>query len=68
VPGTKPYLTRGVYLNRGTGGFSVYILEDQLLVRHGSLGHSGVPMKRQALVVQLKRKPAEVFATCSMAE
>jgi hypothetical protein len=68
VPGTKPYLTRGVYLNRGTGGFSVYILEDQLLVRHGSFGRSAVPMKRQALVLQLEHSPTEVFVTCSMAE
>jgi hypothetical protein len=68
VPGTQPYLTRGVYLNRGTGNFSVYVLENQLLVHHDSLGHSAVPMKRQALVLQLERKPKDVFVTCSMAE
>jgi hypothetical protein len=68
APGTKPYLTRGLYLNRGTGRFSVYILEDQLVVHHGSLGSSPVPMKRQALVIQLEQSPVEVFVTCSMAE
>jgi len=68
APGTKPYLVRGVYLNRETGGFSVYILEDQLLIRHSSLGSSPSPMKRQALVLQLERRPAEVFVTCSMAQ
>ncbi len=68
VPGTQPYLTRGVYLNRATGAFSVYILEDQLRVHHRSLGRRAVPMKRQALVLQLERKPAEVYITCSMAE
>jgi hypothetical protein len=68
APGTKPYLTRGLYLNRGTGRFSVYVLEDQLVVHHGSLGSSAVPMKRQALVLQLEQSPAEVFVTCSMAK
>jgi len=68
APGTKPYLTRGLYLNRGTGRFSVYILEDQLVVHHGSLGSSAVPMKRQALVLQLEQSPVEVFVICSMAE
>ncbi|MFC2023900.1 hypothetical protein ACFLT5_04115 [Chloroflexota bacterium] len=68
VPGTQPYLTRGVYLNRGTGAFSAYTLENQLLVHHSSLGHSAVPMKRQALVLQLELKPRDVFLTCSMAE
>ena len=68
APGTKPYLARGVYLNRETGGFSVYILEDQLLIRHSSLGSSPLPMKRQALVLQLEHSPAEVFVTCTMAQ
>jgi hypothetical protein len=67
-PDTQPYLTRGVYLNRGTGSFSVYTLENQLLVHHGSLGRRAVSMKRQALVLQLERKPRDVFVTCSMAE
>ena len=67
-PDTQPYLTRGVYLNGGTGSFSVYLLEDQLLVHHGSLGHRAVPMKRQALVLQLEQEPQDVFVTCSMAE
>jgi hypothetical protein len=68
VPGTKPHLTRGVYLNRATGAFSVSTQEDQLRVHHDSLGRRAVPMKRQALVLQLERKPTEVFVTCSMAE
>jgi hypothetical protein len=68
IPGTKPYLTRGLYLIRGTGSFSVYVSEDQLAVTHGSLGRSAQSMKRQALVLQLERAPVEVFVTCSMAE
>lgn len=63
---TKPYLVRGVYLNQG--GFSVQVKGQQILVSHGSLGHGPVEMKRQALVLQLKQLPQEVFVTCSMAE
>jgi hypothetical protein len=66
--GTKPYLTRGVYLARGTGSFSVTVYEDRLVVHHGSLGSGGYPMSRQTLVLQLERIPAEVFVTCSMAK
>jgi hypothetical protein len=68
IPGTKPYLTRGVYLNRGTGHFRVTMLDDNLGVFHGSLGHHAVPMKRQALVLQLERIPKEVYVSCHMAE
>jgi hypothetical protein len=68
LPGTKPYLTRGVLLNRGTGGFTVYTSGDQVVVYHGSLGKSAVPMSRQPLVLQLERDPVEVFVACSMAE
>jgi hypothetical protein len=66
VAGTKPYLSRAVYLARGTGSFSVTVYEDQLVVHHGSLGSGGYRMGRQALVLQLERAPAEVFVTCSM--
>lgn len=68
VPGTKRYLARGLYLNRGTGRFTIYIAEDQLVVHHGSLEATSRPMKRQALVLQLEQKPAEVFVYCSMAK
>jgi hypothetical protein len=65
-PAAKPYLVRGVYLNQG--GFSVYLKNRQLLVSHNSLGRGPVPMKRQALVLQLNQLPQQVFVTCSMAE
>jgi hypothetical protein len=68
APGTKPYLVRGLYLNRGTGQFSVYVSSEQLVVRHRSLGSRAVPMVRQALVLQLEQAPVEVFVHCSMAE
>jgi hypothetical protein len=68
VPGTKPYLTRGLYLNRQTHMFSIYVSGDQLVVHHGTLGTSPQTMKRQALILQLESRPAEVFLYCSMAE
>jgi hypothetical protein len=68
VPGTGAYLTRGVLLNRETGGFTVYVSGDQLVVYHRCLGRSAVPMSRQPLVLQLERKPSEIYVACSMAE
>jgi len=66
IPGTKPYLVRGVYLNRITGRFFIYRLGDRVRVHHGSTGKKAVPMKRQALVVRLEQPPQELYVTCSM--
>jgi len=63
-----PYLVRGLLLNRETGGFSVYLREDQMAVYHRCLGRRAMPMTRQPLVVQLERLPQEVYVTVSMAE
>lgn len=62
------YLVRALYLNKGTGGFSVSAQGNQLWVSHGSLGHSAVPMSRTALVIALKEKPQDIYITCSMDE
>jgi hypothetical protein len=67
-PGTKPHLIRAVYLNKGTGAFVIYSRGDDLFVKHGSLGHHAVPMKRQCLVVFLDRSPKRLYVSCSMAE
>ena len=68
IPGGSLFLVRAVYLNRGTGKFTVSLSGRNLLVEHGSLGHSAVPMKRQALVVSLPQKPDVVYVSCSMDE
>ena len=68
MSGKSTFLVRAVYLNAGTGAFSVESSGHRLWVSHGSLGHSAVPMKRQALVVFLKGRPDEVFVNCMMAE
>ena len=68
APGTEPYLTRGVYLIRETGSFSVHTAGTQLMVHHGCLGRSQQRVARQTLVLQLESAPSEVFAACSMAD
>ena len=68
MPGFRPYLVRGVYLNQGTGAYRVYICQEYVQVHHGSLGHSAVPMGRQALIVWLAADPKGVYSMCEMAE
>lgn len=62
------YLIRGVFLNEGTGDFSIYAKDKRVWVCHGSLGNAPVPMKRKALVVSLEHVPEELFVTCIMDE
>jgi hypothetical protein len=64
----RPYLVRGVVLNRETGGFRIAVNGNDLLVYHGCLGGSPVPMKRQALIVMLPEKPRRIFVTCGMTQ
>jgi hypothetical protein len=68
IAGKSTFLVRAVYLNAGTGAFSLYLQSNKLFVTHGSLGRNAVPMKRQALVVFLPKQPDEVFVDCMMAE
>jgi hypothetical protein len=66
--GAALFLVRAVYLSRATGRFSVVPVGRDLLVEHGSLGRSAVPMQRQALVVRLPREPEVVYVSCEMDE
>jgi hypothetical protein len=66
--GSSLFLVRALYLNRGTGKFMVVPVGSELLVEHGSLGRSAVPMKRQALAVRLSQRPKTVYVSCSMDE
>ncbi|KKL55015.1 hypothetical protein LCGC14_2259630 [marine sediment metagenome] len=61
-------LTRAVYLNRGTGRFSVMKSGPAIRVGHGSLGARPVPMKRQALVIELDELPKVLYVDCSMCQ
>ena len=68
LPGTKPFLVRGLLLNRSTGGFAVYVLEDQVVVYHRSLGGGSSTISRQPLVLQLEQAPTQVYVAVSMAK
>lgn len=63
-----PYLIRGIVLNEGTGAFSLYLVDGNLCVYHGSLGHESVPMKRRPIVAYLDRRPKQIYVAASMAE
>ena len=68
-PGAKIYLVRAVYLDRRSGAFQVYRLSgNDILVYHECLGGRPLPMKRQALVLQLNQPPREVFTLCRMGD
>ncbi|MEJ2155156.1 MAG: hypothetical protein P8X96_07455 [Desulfobacteraceae bacterium] len=62
------FLVRSVYLNEATGNFLLSMQGNDLVVFHGSLGHSPALMKRKALMVLLPEKPANVYVYCLMAE
>ena len=68
APPLSLYLVRGVYLNRGTGAFSVTSNGVDLFVFHGSLGRSAVPMQRQPLIVALPSEPSKIYVSASMAQ
>jgi hypothetical protein len=58
--GATPYLVRAVYVNGGTGGFSVSRIGTSLVVSHGSLGHN-YGAHRSALIVCLTSQPTDVY-------
>ena len=66
--GLKPYLVRGLYLFRDTGGFTVFTKEQAILIRHDSVGSASPKEHRTAVVVYLGFKPKSVFVDCHVAE
>ena len=68
--GMRPYLVRGLYLNRWTGGFFVQVDSkgERLDVIHASLGRFAVPMKRLPLIIVVPTKPQTVYVQVRMAE
>ena len=65
--GRKPYLIRALYAFHGTGQYSLSRCKDFLIVSHGSLG-SQFECHKDALVVNLAFKPAELFTSVSVAK
>ena len=66
-PNLHPFLVRAIAANEGTGRFSVYLQEGNLLVRHGSLGHYVRPIKHRPLVIWLTQPPHTVYVSLSVA-
>jgi hypothetical protein len=66
--GTEYFLLRGVVLNEGTGRFALRMGGQAVHVYHGCLGRRPVPMRKKAVVATLPTAPAEVYASCGMAE
>jgi hypothetical protein len=65
------YLLRGLYLQEGTGSFTVYTRGGQVVVHHGCPGVTGrspVPMNRTAVVARLSEPPTDVYTMCTMDE
>jgi hypothetical protein len=58
---SRPYLVRAVYMNGGTGRFSLSWSSDSLIVAHGSMG-MGSQTKESALVACLSKAPVSVFS------
>jgi hypothetical protein len=68
VEGFTPFLARGLYYSKGTGRWRIYELRDKLEVAHFCLGNQKMVMHRQAVVLFLKSKPAEVYTFCGGAQ
>jgi hypothetical protein len=62
--GKTPYLVPAVYYDRGQGKFYLGTLDKYLWINHDSLGPWPTAMKRDALVVFLKKEPERLFVTC----
>lgn len=65
--GKRPYIIRGLYINGGTGGFSIYHWDRNLWVFHGCLGGGG-GLNKSALVVNLDFEPATVYVSASVSD
>lgn len=60
----KAYLVRAIYMNGGTGRFTLYSAKSSLIVTHQSLGHAR-PLHQTALVACLTQAPTAVYGQVS---
>jgi hypothetical protein len=67
APGARPYLVRSL-VKFLPGVYSVRVADGHLDVSHRSLGRGPVQMSRHAVVLQLDRKPDEVYTGTSAAQ
>jgi hypothetical protein len=65
---SKPYLVRALYINGGTGSFSLYWADSSLVVAQGSLGSPDAPTpNKSVLVACLSKEPKAVYSVLSSA-
>jgi hypothetical protein len=62
-----PFLVRGVYKQRFTGGFYLYLKKGELLVMHSGLG-GDVPADKLPVVVVLDTAPTKVYVEATADE
>jgi hypothetical protein len=67
VPGARPYLVRSL-VKFLPGTYTVDVADGHLGVWHNSLGRGYVEMGRRAIVLQLDRKPEEVYVSAAAAQ
>lgn len=65
---THPFLIRALAGNPATGRFQVLFKNNEVLVYHGSLGHSSPSIRRTPLVVWLPSEPHQVYVALGVAE
>ncbi len=66
-PNHQPYLIRAPFGHGGTGKFSVYLANGDVIVNHESLGKTSV-VNRSALVVCLSSEPKRIFGIVGIDE
>ena len=64
----KPFLVRALMGFETTGGFVARLCNNDLYVKHGSLGHSTPPPTPAAVIVMLRQRPVHVTADFTIAE
>lgn len=68
LEGHKPYLVRGLYYFRETGGFTLFTKGDALLVQHDSSGSTTPKEQRTGVIVWLASEPSAVYVDCQITE
>ena len=66
--GYLPFLVRGLYFSKRTGRWTIYETGEKLQIAHHCMGNRNLEMRRQALVILLKSRPAKIYVFCSATE
>jgi hypothetical protein len=66
--GRSPFLMRGLMFSRQTGRFEVSEQDRTVWVAHGSLGGTGIPLRRWPVIAMLVAAPERVYVSASLAE